>query len=193
MAWYRFSRRHKGCRLYLHTNPAPTHAGYDLIELARHIGFAKEELIFCDPYWNVLGFPDGYMAQVYNAADVLLSPSMGEGFGLPIVEAQACGCPVIVGNWTSMPELCFAGWKVRGQPFYTPLGSWQFIPFIESIEQALEKAWQKRNNEELRQKAREGALAYDADRVTELYWKPVLEELAEAVLGAGQLLMVEPA
>lgn len=39
--------------------------------------------------------PDRLMAALYSRADALLFPSLEEGFGWPIVEAQACGCPVI--------------------------------------------------------------------------------------------------
>lgn len=42
---------------------------------------------------------------VYNSADVLVYPSFAEGFGLPIVEAMACGTPVVTSNTTSMPEV----------------------------------------------------------------------------------------
>ncbi len=42
---------------------------------------------------------------VYNAAEALVFPSFYEGFGLPILEAMACGCPVITSNISSMPEV----------------------------------------------------------------------------------------
>lgn len=42
---------------------------------------------------------------LYNAADVLVLPSLYEGFGLPPLEAMACGTPVIVSNRTSLPEV----------------------------------------------------------------------------------------
>lgn len=41
----------------------------------------------------------------YNAADVLLAPSLYEGFGLTILEAMACGTPVITSNVSSLPEV----------------------------------------------------------------------------------------
>jgi len=41
---------------------------------------------------------------LYSAAKVLLYPSFYEGFGLPIIEAMACGTPVITSNVSSMPE-----------------------------------------------------------------------------------------
>ena len=40
----------------------------------------------------------------YQAADTLVYPSLSETFGLPILEAMACGCPVVTSNVSAMPE-----------------------------------------------------------------------------------------
>ncbi len=53
--------------------------------------------------------PDAHLAAIYNGATVLVYPSLYEGFGLPIVEAMACGCPVICSNVASMPEVAGEG------------------------------------------------------------------------------------
>lgn len=45
------------------------------------------------------------LSLLYNAAKVLLYPSLYEGFGLPILEAMSCGTPVITSNLSSMPEV----------------------------------------------------------------------------------------
>ena len=47
------------------------------------------------------------MPLFYNAAEVLVYPSFYEGFGLPPIEAMACGTPVITSNVTSLPEVCY--------------------------------------------------------------------------------------
>ncbi|MFL9465518.1 glycosyltransferase family 4 protein [Scytonema tolypothrichoides VB-61278_2] len=53
-----------------------------------------------------LGKPDKEsLVNIYNAADVLLSPSLYEGFGITILEAMACGTVVITSNVTSLPEV----------------------------------------------------------------------------------------
>ena len=45
------------------------------------------------------------LCELYNVADIFLFPSLYEGFGLPILEAMACACPVICSNTTSLPEV----------------------------------------------------------------------------------------
>lgn len=49
--------------------------------------------------------PQADLVKFYNAASVYAYPSLFEGFGLPLLEAMACGCPVVTSNTTSMPEV----------------------------------------------------------------------------------------
>lgn len=48
---------------------------------------------------------EGELVQIYNAVDLLVYPSFHEGFGLPVLEAMACGCPVVCSNVSSLPEV----------------------------------------------------------------------------------------
>ena len=53
-----------------------------------------------------LGKPDQKtLIEIYNAADILIFTSLFEGFGMPLLEAMACGTPVITSNVSSMPEV----------------------------------------------------------------------------------------
>lgn len=55
---------------------------------------------------KVLGFlNDDDLVAMYNLAECYMYPSLYEGFGLPILEAQACGCPVITSHVASCPEV----------------------------------------------------------------------------------------
>ncbi len=59
-----------------------------------------------DPRVHVLGFVNTEdLVKIYNLAQVFLFPSFYEGFGIPILEAQACGVPVITSNVSSLPEV----------------------------------------------------------------------------------------
>ncbi|MFW6104953.1 MAG: glycosyltransferase family 4 protein [Chloroflexota bacterium] len=59
----------------------------------------EEEVVFL----NHLSQQD--LVLLYNAADLFVFPSLHETFGFPILEAMACGCPVITSNTTAIPEV----------------------------------------------------------------------------------------
>lgn len=177
-AFSRFARKHPDAYLYLHTEQNPGNPGIDLKILCAALGISDRVIMPPKEAWDLGVMDEHFVAGVYNALDVLLNPSMSEGFGIPIVEAQACGVPVIVSDHSSMPELVGAGWVVDGDNWWDGAQeSWAFIPFIHSIQDALEKSYAARGYEEVKAKAVEFALTYEADRVAEMYWKPTLEAL----------------
>ncbi len=49
--------------------------------------------------------PEAELPAYYSGAEVLVLPSLYEGFGFPPLEAMACGCPVITSNTSSLPEV----------------------------------------------------------------------------------------
>jgi glycosyltransferase involved in cell wall biosynthesis len=86
---------------------------HDLIIVGKKEGFiTKDNLVFDKA--SVLGdrvhftgyVKDDMLRQYFVHADALVFPSLYEGFGLPPLEAMACGCPVIVSNAASLPEVC---------------------------------------------------------------------------------------
>jgi glycosyltransferase involved in cell wall biosynthesis len=68
-----------------------------LHSLAAELGISAD-VIF------VGGVPLEEAARFYQAADVFVYPSFNETFGLPILEAMACGCPVVTSDTSAMPE-----------------------------------------------------------------------------------------
>jgi glycosyltransferase involved in cell wall biosynthesis len=53
----------------------------------------------------LFGVSESDLAVLYNAASMFAFPSLGEGFGLPLLEAMACGTPVVAVNASSVPEV----------------------------------------------------------------------------------------
>lgn len=63
-----------------------------------------------NPKIHILGFiPDKDLRIIFTLAQMLLYPSFHEGFGLPVLEAQACGIPVVTSNISSLPEVAGEG------------------------------------------------------------------------------------
>jgi glycosyltransferase involved in cell wall biosynthesis len=182
-AFAQFAREHDDAWMYVHTEArqhGPSGHGIALDTLALAVDCPEGRLRFPpEEAWH-LGMPRELVANLYAAFDVLLNPSMGEGFGIPIVEAQACGCPVIASDHSAMTELCQAGWLVTGDRWWDPLQeSFLICPAVPSIVSALEAAYEARDDQKLRAAGAEFAKAYDADAVTIDYWLPALERLSE--------------
>src|SRR5215831_5037220 len=77
--------------------------GRDEKYVARLHALAAELGISADVIF-VGGVPLEETVRFYQAADVFVYPSLNETFGLPILEAMACGCPVVTSNISAMPE-----------------------------------------------------------------------------------------
>ncbi len=68
--------------------------------------FSGEPVASMAPRTHLTGYvPEKYLSALYSGAVAMLYPSLYEGFGLPPLEAMACGCPVITSNTTSLPEV----------------------------------------------------------------------------------------
>ena len=77
-------------------------AGEPLSDTLRSLG---RELGVLDRVVEVPDATSEVLEALYNRATALLFPSRFEGFGWPIIEAQACGCPVICGDGAPLPEV----------------------------------------------------------------------------------------
>lgn len=67
------------------------------------VALAQHEL---EPYVRFTGYlPDADVPLLYSGATAFVFPSLYEGFGLPVLEAMACGAPVVTSNVSSLPEV----------------------------------------------------------------------------------------
>jgi alpha-1,3-rhamnosyl/mannosyltransferase len=70
----------------------------DIRESVRNLGL--------EPHCRLLGVvPDQELVTLYQQATIFVFPSLYEGFGLPVLEAMACGIPIICSNTSSLPEV----------------------------------------------------------------------------------------
>jgi glycosyltransferase involved in cell wall biosynthesis len=185
-AWATFAKDKPGARLYLHTNPSVMDGGLDIAALCAELGIL-DKVMFPSRYQYKMGYPPHFLALVYNAADVLLAASRGEGFGIPIVEGQACGTPVITTNFSSMPELVrwghAVGYVARDRTY---LNSWQVIPDEEEIVFLLNELYAEWEADGRQKNADKRAATQDAihaeygwDVLVRDFWRPLARRIAK--------------
>ncbi|HYE21839.1 MAG TPA: glycosyltransferase family 4 protein, partial [Tepidisphaeraceae bacterium] len=100
-AFAEFARGKEDVALYLHTR---IDGYWDVEALVRRFGVEPKTraTLNLDPQ---RGVDDATLATVYNSFDVFALPTMAEGFGLPILEAQACGVPALATDCSACTEL----------------------------------------------------------------------------------------
>jgi glycosyltransferase involved in cell wall biosynthesis len=126
------------------------------------------------------------MALLYNAADVYMGASMSEGFGIPLIEAQACGLPVVTTDFSAMPELVRWGHAVKpADMVWTPLNSWQAWPDVHGIRDALDRLYEAWDGNGRRWDVSERLHAQDHiheefgwDAIVRDQWQPLLDRLS---------------
>jgi glycosyltransferase involved in cell wall biosynthesis len=130
------------------------------------------------PDWAGDNYENGWdMVKLYNCFDVLLLCSSGEGVGLPLLESQSVGVPVVTTNYAGGPEHVGSGYTVPWHDYVilnTP-GTRFALCDIELAAEALTKVYDG-NREKLAERARLFALRYDWDRIVETHWKPFLRQ-----------------
>lgn len=187
-AFKAFREKHPEARLYLHTQANKENEGINYARIAHELG-VMDYVAWANPaqFWFGSYTPEE-LAAVYSAFDVFCLPTRGEGFGMPVIEAQACGTPVIVSDNTSGPELCKTGWLIGTDSddyVYTGLNTWRVQPKPSEVVAALEKSFPvilKTGNDLLDRKFAVAAVSeYQWPNVWEKHWKPIIDKI-EAML-----------
>lgn len=180
LAFSLFRKEHPNAYLYIHAEPSKAYGGFHLTNLIQACGIPKDAVLFADPMQLRVGYSAQDMAGIYSTMDVLLHASYGEGFGVPAIEAQACGTRVIGSNWTATPDLVGDdSWVVEGQPWWDEgQNAFYMIPLIPSLVAALKLAAENPGHS---LKSVDFANQFDADRVWKNYWQPFIKEQLKAL------------
>lgn len=189
-AWATFHAHHPDALLYLHTDVTGGHRGFDLRPLLAHLELEEgRDYLALPAYARTLGgLEKAKMRRTYAGMDALLSVSLGEGFGVPIVEAQACGRPVLVGDWTAMAEVTRSGWKlpVEGsEPAWHPIGAEMRCARVGALVELLETAYRDAATFAPDAVAA-GVAEYAVGRVAEEHWRPLLAEFTERITAGAR-------
>jgi FkbM family methyltransferase len=188
-AFARFHADHPDSVLLVHTRIAEP-GSLDLSHLVDNLGI--EDAVRFAPQAELMSGqidPD-WLADWYTALDLYSGCAYAEGFGLPILEAQACGTPVVVTDASAMTELCGAGVTVDGEPFWNPVHrAWWVKPNIGEIAGAYAGMYQYTRTDPvkaaaIRVEAAEFAAGYAPDRVLGQEWPAVLHEVCRRLAAA---------
>ena len=177
-----FHRQHPDSHLIAYTQPRQKGGILDMYAYCHELAIG-EAVTFPTRILLARGATGAEMAQIYNAMDIFMLLSKGEGFGLPIIEAQATGVPVVVSDATSMTELCASGWLVKvGREEWSYHGARRAVVDWDDAVSKLNSAyacWQTNQWNARKEEARQFALRFDWDKVVKDYWLPVLEKLGK--------------
>ena len=174
-------KKHPDAWAYIHTEPEGISDGMNLPRYLNFIGAPMDRFRWPEPMAFRNGIPSEHLKHIYSAASVALGVSMGEGFGIPTIEAQACGTPVIVSQFAGSAELAGPhSTLIHGQKVWDEFqGSFWIVPDVRQIQGALEMNYQETKAGTVdRAKVREFALHYDADLIYDKHWRPLIELLA---------------
>jgi glycosyltransferase involved in cell wall biosynthesis len=106
----------------------------------------RDRVNFSTDIGGFTGWSVESLRMLYSAADLFISTSMGEGFGLTIAEALACGTPVVASGVSAITEVVGPGGVTvpAVRPFAAPMGQDQMLPDVEGITQAVERLYHDR-------------------------------------------------
>ena len=177
LAFAKFRETYKDAKLYLHTDPLGAAGGWNLLKMLQALNISQEDVRFPNLADYRYGMGQEALAALMTGMDVMLAPSYGEGFGVPTMEAQACGTRVIGSDWAATSDLVADdGYLVAGQPQWdSGQSAWWQIPLVPSIVDALEQAYKAPR--ERSQVSIDFASQFDVETVWETYWKPALDIL----------------
>lgn len=178
LAFAKFLRSRPDSLLWLHT-AVHCDGGQDLEFLAESLGITDRVRVVDQYRYSAGLIQPADLRDWYGACDVLLAATYAEGFGLPIVEAMACGTPVVTTRCSSMEELNPDGLQVDGEPFFNGVHrAWWIRPSVSGMVAALEETYERRGDVDP-VKLRESVSRYEVNRVAAEHMGPSIDVLLE--------------
>ena len=166
-------------RLYLHT-AIKDHAGWDLMQMIEDLDI-EDEVILNKMLRVGKGVKKDMLCKLYNACDITVQPSLGEGFGGCIADSLACGNPVVINNYSELQRFEDVCYSIEPKAYYVEPRSniERAIPDIDEIVKAMDSLYK---NPKLREyysdKGQDFIKKFSIDNVGK-QWENVIKENVE--------------
>lgn len=175
---------YKNAVMWIHAAVSDAQSGTDLAKMAHQAGLEADEcLMFTPQQLQYQPLTPSGLAQAYACMDVFLNPSKAEGFGVPVVEAQACGVPVVATGNLGTSEVVRLGSLLRHNvPLYdtTQLGYVDVPSPDEVVEHLVRWLGKPPTAKQRAAKSKQVRALFNRERVRDSVWKPLLDGLPEA-------------
>lgn len=185
-AFAEFAKDKPNAKLYLHT--VLKDVGFDILDLARQLKLNNNELILTEGLELPEGVPDKALNLIYNAFDVNALISMGDGFGLPVAESMAVGCPQIVSDHSCLRELVedHGGLTIKNAAWIlnvSGINTWGGVADVDDLVSKLNLLY---NNKALRIKLAEDAYRFIIQ--DKFNWDYIIDQFDEIIARMQHLI-----
>jgi glycosyltransferase involved in cell wall biosynthesis len=181
-------RRHKDIDVHFHC-AVRADDGYDLEALRFNDEDIRDRVTFSQNLTGYIGWDEEHLAMLFSAADIFVSTSWGEGFGLNPLQALAAGTPVIAQDCSAISEVVGdAGILIPPlMRISTPMGQDQCLPDIGAFSEAIERLYLgSGSRRKLREKAAIQAAKFSWDVAADKFDAIIRREVERAVsIGLG--------
>jgi glycosyltransferase involved in cell wall biosynthesis len=185
-AFAKFAKDKPDAKLYLHT--AVDDVGFDLVDLIKNQFDLEGKLILTEGVTPAKGVPDEMLNLIYNSFDVNALISLGDGFGLPVAESMAVGCPQIVSDHSCLKELVDghggltvknAGWLLHT----AGINTWGGLTDEDDLVRSLE--WAYNHKELMRKRGEDG---YNFIKQPQFNWDNIADEFDSLIKGLFHII-----
>lgn len=187
-AFAEFAKDKPNAKLFLHT--ALKDVGFDILDLSRQFDL-KDKLILTEGLELPEGVSEHQLNMTYNSFDVNALISMGDGFGLPVAESMATGCPQIVSDHSCLRELVdgHGGLTVRTSAWMLNVGGINTWGGLSDVDDLVKKLNLLYNNKELRVKLMQDAFNFITQ--DKFNWDTIAKQFDTIIKDTQHILPVE--
>jgi glycosyltransferase involved in cell wall biosynthesis len=184
-AFAKFAEDKPNAKLYLHTGLHDV--GFDIIDMSRQLNLGKH-LILTEGMEVTRPLPIDKLNLVYNTFDVNALISLGDGFGLPVAESMATGCPQLVNDHSCLKELVegHGGLTVRTAAWLlntSGINTWGGVADVDDLVAKLQILY---DNKELRLRLAQDGYSYITQEIFQ--WDSIAEEFNSIIGGLFHLI-----